>query len=450
MSATDTMYAESAQALFCAIADIVGKQKTKKILDLNLYPSYYEFKKSNKKLINDAYLFVDTPGATLKGIEGFLERPSDKNEWYRSSSLIAIKLMDDLQTFMSNFGYTKFNKFQSPKINNLVYKRGDDTIMGRIEQLWKIANNNKKYWQTLGQVSFGDVNKWSPADMYFASVSGQKSAEQVISREVTRANQNPSAYNIDALNTMMDGLINTGDLFPLSLKKAPKEVKLQAVNFTDKIKAGILRNIVYKDIYGIERKGKAVGLTGWQADKGPPNAMPKNLKTWYSKKEPQRDMVIGINDSNGSQKGNIQIRHDPSGGGGGGWKVDFKYRGGGSRGGSLVSQKLFGNILILYDNKGGAKFLSEYNMAVKIFSDYNKTQLEPNKAKIKKALGGDKPFNEMRGEASGRILINRVMPIIAASLSSMNQDTKNAFVRHIFQYVTSRSLKSGKFVIAKD
>ena len=31
--AVETMYAESAQALFCAIADIAGKQKTKKILD---------------------------------------------------------------------------------------------------------------------------------------------------------------------------------------------------------------------------------------------------------------------------------------------------------------------------------------------------------------------------------------------------------------------------------
>ena len=46
--AVETMYAESAQALFCAIADIAGKQKTKKILDVNLFPSYNEFKRSNK------------------------------------------------------------------------------------------------------------------------------------------------------------------------------------------------------------------------------------------------------------------------------------------------------------------------------------------------------------------------------------------------------------------
>ena len=447
--AVETMYAESAQALFCAIADIAGKQKTKKILDVNLFPSYNEFKRSNKKIIEEAYNYVDTPGATLKGIEEFLQRPSDKNEWYRSSTLIAVKLMNDLYTFMSNFGYKKFNKFQTPKINNLVYKRGDDTIMGRIEELFRIANNNKSYWSSLGQVAFGDVNKWSPADMYFASISGQKSAEKVIERELIKANKNPDAYNIDELNTMMDGLINSGDLFPLSLKKAPKDVQLQAVNFTDKIKADILRNIVYKDVYGVEQKSRRIGLNGWQADKGPPSAIPKGLKTWYSKEDPQRDMVLGIVDSNGSQKGNIQIRHDPSGSGGGGWKVDFKYRGGGSRGGSLVSQKLFGDILKLYDNKRGTKFLSEYTAAVKIFSEYNRNKLAPNKAKIKEKIG-DKGFNDMRGEASGRILINRVMPIVSSSLAAMDQNTKNAFVRHIFQYVTSRSLKSGKFVIAKD
>lgn len=84
--AVETMYAESAQALFCAIADIAGKQKTKKILDVNLFPSYNEFKRSNKKIIEEAYNYVDTPGATLKGIEEFLQRPSDKNEWYRSST----------------------------------------------------------------------------------------------------------------------------------------------------------------------------------------------------------------------------------------------------------------------------------------------------------------------------------------------------------------------------
>ena len=448
MSAIDTMYGESAQALFCAIADILGKTKSKKLLDLDLYSTYYEFKGPNRKIIDRAYKFADTPGASLENIEEFLERPSDKNGWYRSSVLIALKLMETLDGYMRDFGYKKFNKFQAPKINNLLYKRGDDTIMGNIEALFKIANNNRGYWTLMKEVSFGDVNKWSPADMYFASVSGPTSAEKVIAKHLTRANKNKSSYNIDDLNLMMDKLIKSGDLFPLSLKKQVKDVELQAVNFDAKLKADILNNIVYKDIYKVEVKGKTVTKTGWKQDKGPPNAMPRDLKAWYTKKEPQRDMNIGIVDSKGVQKGNIQIRHDPSGGGGGGWKVDFKYKGAQARGGSLVSWKIFGDILTLYNNAGGKQFISEYQAGVKLFSEYNKKRLEPMKQKFK-AAHGDKGFNDLRGEISSRLLINRVMPIIALSLSTMNQDSKTAFVRNIFQYVTSRSNKSGKFVIAK-
>ena len=274
MSAIDTKFGESAQALFCAIADIVGLTKAPKVLDLTKYTNYNEFETANRKLIDQAYKAIDTPGASLQGIEDFLNRPQDKSGWYRSSVLIALKLIKDITTLMSKLGYTKFNRIQTPGINNLLYKRGDGPIMGNIEKLFKIANKNTKYWNTLGQPSFGDINKWSPADMYFASISGQKSAEKVIERELIKANKNPDAYNIDELNTMMDGLINSGDLFPLSLKKAPKDVKLQAVNFTDKIKADILRNIVYKDVYGVEQKSRRIGLTGWQADKGPPSAIP--------------------------------------------------------------------------------------------------------------------------------------------------------------------------------
>ena len=41
MSATDTKFGESAQALFCAIADIVGLSKADKILDLKKYTKIY-------------------------------------------------------------------------------------------------------------------------------------------------------------------------------------------------------------------------------------------------------------------------------------------------------------------------------------------------------------------------------------------------------------------------
>ena len=146
MSAIDTKFGESAQALFCAIADIAGVSKAKSVLDLSKYTNYNEFESDNRKLIDQAYKAIDTPGASLIGIEDFLKRPSDKNGWYRSSVLIALKLIQDITTLMSKLGYTKFNRIQTPGINNLLYKRGDGPIMGNIEKLFKIANKNTKYW----------------------------------------------------------------------------------------------------------------------------------------------------------------------------------------------------------------------------------------------------------------------------------------------------------------
>ena len=47
----DTKSFESAQALFCAMADYLGSTKAKKVLDYKTYPTYSLFKSNNKKLI---------------------------------------------------------------------------------------------------------------------------------------------------------------------------------------------------------------------------------------------------------------------------------------------------------------------------------------------------------------------------------------------------------------
>ena len=238
MSAIDTKFGESAQALFCAIADIVGISKADKVLDLKKYTNYSEFESDNRKVIDQAYKDIDTPGASLDGIEEFLKRPSDKNGWYRSSVLIALKLLQDITKLMSNLGYTKFNRIQTPGINNLFYKRGDTPIMGNIEKLFKIANKNTKYWTTLRQPSFGDINKWSPADMYFAS----ETAKRNVSKELSFAQSNQGSYNIDRLNILITENMKSGDLFPLSLKKQTKQVELQPVNFDEESKSELLKN----------------------------------------------------------------------------------------------------------------------------------------------------------------------------------------------------------------
>ena len=44
--AVETMYAESAQALFCAIADFLGERKSEKVLDIKKYLTYTHFKRA--------------------------------------------------------------------------------------------------------------------------------------------------------------------------------------------------------------------------------------------------------------------------------------------------------------------------------------------------------------------------------------------------------------------
>ena len=419
MSAIDTKFGESAQALFCAIADIAGASKVDSILDLKKYTNYVEFEANNRKLIDQAYKAIDTPGASLEGIEDFLKRPSDKNGWYRSSVLIALKLIKDITTLMSKLGYTKFNRIQTPGINNLFYKRGDTPIMGNIEKLFKIANKNTKYWTTLGQPSFGDINKWSPADMYFAS----DAAKRNVSKELLFAVSNQGSYNIDRLNILINENMKSGDLFPLSLKKQIRQVQLQPVNFDDKDKAELLKDVNYKDLYKIEMKAG---------------------KVWFTPQDPQRDMLLGVVDSKGGDKGKIQIRHEPSAGQ---WKVDFTYKGAQARGGSLTSFDAFSKLVGQHNAKVGAEFLKQYKIGNELFKAQNKIH-EKTKTEYRNKYGKE-AYDKRRGELSATTIINRVMPVISGWLAKEKPQVKTEFVRSIFTYVTSRAPKSGKFVIAK-
>ena len=71
--ASETAMFESAQALFCAIADLVGKEKVDKVLNLDTYPSYREFSNipANQKLITRAATHIDVD-VDFKTIESFL------------------------------------------------------------------------------------------------------------------------------------------------------------------------------------------------------------------------------------------------------------------------------------------------------------------------------------------------------------------------------------------
>ena len=231
----DTKAFESAQALFCAMADFLGKEKSKKVLNYKTYETYGQFKseKDNEKLISDSYNKLKTTGVSLDLIEKILIKDVD---WYKSSVNIAVKLIDDISEIDKDF-----KKIQSPGWTDFLYYRGakgGSDVMEDIEELFTIANKRDKL--------FGDVNKWSPADIYFASKVAEKKIQQVVSDP-------PQGFNFVNLNELMNSLIDKGELLGVSLKKAPKEVNIYKINFTQKDNQKILEDIKYFDIS--ENKG---------------------------------------------------------------------------------------------------------------------------------------------------------------------------------------------------
>ena len=231
----DTKAFESAQALFCAMADFLGKEKSKKVLNYKTYETYGQFKseKDNEKLISDSYNKLKTTGVSLELIEKILIKDVD---WYKSSVNIAVKLIDDISEIDKDF-----KKIQSPGWTDFLYYRGakgGSDVMEDIEELFTIANKRDKL--------FGDVNKWSPADIYFASKVAEKKIQQVVSDP-------PQGFNFVNLNELMNSLIDKGELLGVSLKKAPKEVNIYKINFTQKDNQKILEDIKYFDIS--ENKG---------------------------------------------------------------------------------------------------------------------------------------------------------------------------------------------------
>ncbi len=235
----ETASFEGAQALFCAIADFVGKPKMHQEFlggrarchpnSLKKYPTYKDFKdlKKNQVIIDKAFKKTKLVGVSRKQIETLLE---DK-KWYESSVLIAIKLLDEIKDINTNFG-----KIQAPNWQDLFYVRGaksGNTTMDNISILFKYANKNDK--------KFGDINKWSPADIYFVS----KDARKEVQEQVKMAKGNKS-YTFLQLNNLCSGLIDSGDLLPLSLKKVENRAPdIDHINFNRPLEEKKLSNIKY-------------------------------------------------------------------------------------------------------------------------------------------------------------------------------------------------------------
>ena len=224
--------AEAAQALFCAIADYVGENKIDKFFKAE---TYSEFSEKHRKTIDASFKHIKTTGVTLPSIEKFLRDDEKKDgDWFKSSVNIATKLIKDLKKIDDDFG-----KIQGPGWADIFYYRGGaggDEVMENIEELFKVANKNEK--------SFGDINKWSPADIYFASDAAKKR----IQSQVDINKKQPKTFSFLIFNQILNSLIESGDLLGVSLKKAPDEVKIYRINFTEEENNELLENVKYFDI----------------------------------------------------------------------------------------------------------------------------------------------------------------------------------------------------------
>ena len=430
--ADTTSLAESSQAFFCAIADylmIKGKDLSDfldpkdKNKDLDTFSGFEKKWKSQFKSKNDSldkiyekFTEAETGAQRIAygEIEGFLM--TDKG-WYTSSCLIGKKLVEDISKISKGFN-------KKPNTSDVWYFRGDKEVMKNIEELFKIANKNKP------SPKFGDINKWSPADIYFAT---DKARDRILqSVKIYVVSKTGKAYGFDIMNKMISDLITSGDLLPISLKKQTNTVTIKKVNF-DRVEEET--EILKYEFQGFRQEWKK-----------------------YTLAKPQtRDLQIKFSTSDREV---IKIRHDASTAT---MKAEFESKDMEARGGSIGSWKILCELWEIIDASAASKSLRTYNTA----NDKYKTEVKKlrdayeSKAKrLKNAVAikmAKEQFDEERGAMSAMMVTNMVFPDLIKWFEANNKKKSNKdyvppsdrFIQELFKYITSRSSDSGKFIIAK-
>lgn len=428
--ADTTSLAESSQAFFCAIADylqIKGKSlgefldpKNKELDDFSKFDRKWKsiFKAKNDSLqsIYDKFTEASTGAQKIPygDIEGFL---MTEKTWYISSALIGKKLVEDITTISSGFA-------KKPNASDVWYYRGDKVVMKNIEALFKIANKNKP------APAFGDINKWSPADIYFATDKATKRIKENVDLYVTGRGK---SYGFDIMNNMISELITEGDLLPISLKKQTNTVTIKKVNF-DKVEEQTA--ILKYQYHGLKQPWKK-----------------------YTLNQPQtRDLQIKFSTSDREM---IKIRHDASTAT---MKAEFESRDMEARGGSIGSWNIFCDIVSYIDKQLATKLFNDYKrgnekykvQAKKLRQEWEEKDKRLKKPEAKKMARAE--FDEERGALSAMLVTNEVFPTLIDWLEKNKRSISNAqdyvspsdrLIQELFKYITSRTEDSGKFIIAK-
>lgn len=406
---------EAAQALFCAIADFLGEQETTKEFTTSKYPTYKTFQNKYQKTINDIFNRIDTPQISLKQIEDFL---INKKGWYESSLNVSLKLIKDIETISK-----KFNRVKRPQLIDIMYVRGAKKEKGRnanamenVEYLWSIANKNENNY-------FGDINKWSPADIYLAS----DNATRKLSEETQLASKKLlKSYNFVDLNKLTAELVKSGDLLPLSLKKAEDKADLYKMNFDRSVEEKKLAETKY------------YGVSDWRNKYTRDKPITRDIKMYFSQ----------------NKKEKIKIRHDAyhtNFGVNKAIKCEIEVTGAGGRGGSLVGIQTIVRIISTIDKEFSQKLSNAFNKGI---SEYGRELEKANKdyAVVKGTkLKGEakKGYDNERATLSGLYVSNAIMPELYKFFTKNDQRVNDKIMQAFIAYASSRTPKSGRFVIAK-
>jgi hypothetical protein len=423
MASKDTDLAEASQALFCAMADFVGIANLKTFFDVNTFKTYDQFKANwqKNKLTKSTPIetlynkYIKAGKTTFKDIENFLTYGQSvrlAESWFKSSMLISTTLIKDIHNISSKFSYVTTASWKSILYG---YAHQDAVIMNNIQKLFSEANKNQKVLKvnkSAGEVPFGDINKWCPADIYLASNSAKKDIENLV--------RNIKGLTFIKLNKFIGDLIKNGQLLPLSLKKTTTTAKLVKVNFNRSVEEKLINKVAYGGT-------KPTTFAKWTVT----NQVARDLKVFLSLDK--QDFIF--------------FRHDPSGDSYGTFRAEVQLKGAAARAGGLGEGQIISILKLSAGRSDHAiKFSAKLTKAKAEFLKAKKP-IREKYVKMGKRESDRKEYDRKIAQLSAELVTNMVMPILFDFLS--NKARAQEFTRWIFQYCTSRQINSSKFVIAK-
>jgi len=239
--ADKTALQEASQALICAILDfyvgpgtrdsngVIKKLKGFDNISEIIKPKDNSDKKSGyDKLIKKIFGIKDNKPAphdkikisiydtmvktsvNYNQIKDFLNQ---QHTWLLSSIYIANSLYKNLNSVPPNWK-------KQIHTYDLIYARGggnrdNENVMDLIEEIYKIINKKST-------VKFSDINRWSPADIYFSKPDAAKELA-TFKKEIEKINENESLKNWTSFNNKISYLVEKGLLLPVSLKFVSSE-----------------------------------------------------------------------------------------------------------------------------------------------------------------------------------------------------------------------------------